>query len=238
MALFDALWGAGLSALALLVGAALASFRTPSAVATSGLQHLAAGVVCGVVAAELVPELLEGGTVVPVATGFTLGVVLMLSAEPLSQRLFGRKGSVGFALATGLDIVIDGILIGFAFAMGTRVGVLLVVAFILELGALGLAIGTRTARRGRPPSALRRMGLPLALALPVIPAAALGGVLLQAVGPAGRMGLLSFATAVMLYLVVEELLKEAHAVKEKPTATVAFFVGFGALLLLQVLMRA
>ena len=38
--------------------------------------------------------------------------------------------------------------------------------------------------------------------------------------------MLSFGTAAMLYLVVEELLVEAHEVEHTPLAAGAFFAGF------------
>jgi len=43
---------------------------------------------------------------------------------------------------------------------------------------------------------------------------------------------IAFATAALLYLVVEELLVEAHEEPETPLATVMFFVGFLVLFLL------
>jgi ZIP family zinc transporter len=43
---------------------------------------------------------------------------------------------------------------------------------------------------------------------------------------------LAFAAASFLYLVTEELLKEAHEVREAPWMTALFFAGFIGLLLL------
>jgi ZIP family zinc transporter len=37
---------------------------------------------------------------------------------------------------------------------------------------------------------------------------------------------LAFSAAALLYLVTEELLMEAHVVKEKPVATLVLFSGF------------
>ena len=39
-------------------------------------------------------------------------------------------------------------------------------------------------------------------------------------------GLLGFGVAALLYLVVEELIVEAHESKDSPLATVMFFAGF------------
>ncbi len=42
----------------------------------------------------------------------------------------------------------------------------------------------------------------------------------------------SFALVALLYLVVEELLAEAHAEPDEPLATALFFAGFRGLLIL------
>ena len=44
---------------------------------------------------------------------------------------------------------------------------------------------------------------------------------------------MGFSASVCLYLVIEELMREAHAVKEHPVANWLFFAGFLALVLLQ-----
>ena len=45
----------------------------------------------------------------------------------------------------------------------------------------------------------------------------------------------SLGAAALMYLVIEELLTEAHEVKETPLITAAFFAGFVALYLLELL---
>jgi len=56
--------------------------------------------------------------------------------------------------------------------------------------------------------------------------AILGSVLLSGASAAALAGTLSFSAAALLYLVTEELLMEAHAVEEKPIATLVLFSGF------------
>jgi len=228
-----ALGGAAAAALALVLGAALSGFRTPSPALRSTIGHLASGVVLGVVAAELVPEILENGQPLAVSIGFILGASLMVSAERISEKFFESKGNTGFLLATGLDVTVDGALIGFAFAIGTSMGGLLVLAFILELLALGLAVGGRFSKQNSKANIGAILRTACGLALPIVPAAAAGCLLLVSAGEGLRQGLLGFAVAVMLYLVTEELLKEAHETEERPVATAAFFGGFLILVLLE-----
>ncbi|MEE3327624.1 MAG: transporter [Myxococcota bacterium] len=228
-----ALWGAAAAALALILGAAVAGLRTPSARLQSVMGHLASGVVTGVVAAELVPEILETGRPGALSIGFIAGACLMISVQRISDRYFKAQGNTGFLVATGLDVTIDGLLIGFAFAIGTSVGGLLVLAFILELLALGLAVGSDSANSNTGAGSGNALRKAFILALPVVPAAAAGALLLISAGEGLRQGLMGFAVAVMLYLVTEELMKEAHETEETPVATAAFFFGFLVLVLLE-----
>jgi zinc transporter ZupT len=46
-------------------------------------------------------------------------------------------------------------------------------------------------------------------------------------------GLMGFAASIWLYLVIEELMREAHKVTEHPLANWLFFAGFLGLVLLQ-----
>jgi ZIP family zinc transporter len=60
-----------------------------------------------------------------------------------------------------------------------------------------------------------------------------GVLLLGGLGERWLEAMLAFAAAVLLYLVTEELLVEAHEVPETPLATAMFFAGFLGLLLLE-----
>ena len=57
--------------------------------------------------------------------------------------------SAGQLVAVGLDILIDGLLVGIAFAAGGREGLLLTAALSLELLSLGLAVASTLAGGGR-----------------------------------------------------------------------------------------
>lgn len=51
------------------------------------------------------------------------------------------------------------------------------------------------------------------------------------------VAVLAFATAALLYLVTEELLREAHAISDTALATAMFFIGFLLLMVLEMLSR-
>ncbi|CAM3720132.1 hypothetical protein [Deinococcus frigens] len=69
----------------------------------------------------------------------------------------------------------------------------------------------------------------------MIVGATLGGTLLQGLSGLPLEIVLSFGAAALLFLVTEELLVEAHEVKETPWITSAFFLGFIALYLIELL---
>ena len=109
---------------------------------------------------------------------------------------------------------------------------LLVLAFTLELAAVGLAIGAGSST-SKKVSAGRSAGIAAMLAAPVVPAAWVGKVMLSPMSQTFEAVLMGFATAVLLYLVIEELMREAHEVEEHPSANWLFFAGFLGLMLLQ-----
>ncbi|MDV6374784.1 ZIP family metal transporter [Deinococcus arenicola] len=234
--------------LATILGGVVASFRPPSPRVRSFVQHLAAGVVFAAVAGELLPEITAGGQPLGVVIGFTLGVGVMLAVRALVERLAPEdaeqgteetdgeatpRAVTGLLAAVGIDSLIDGLLIGVGFAAGERVGTLLVVALTLELLFLGLSVAASLGQRGvsRRQSILTVSGLSLL----VIVGATLGGTLLEGLSGLGLEIVLSFGAAALLYLVTEELLVEAHEVKETPWITSAFFLGFIALYLIELL---
>ena len=112
MFLDTAIEGAGLAALVMVTSAVIASRAKPSAAVHSAMQHLAAGVICAVVAAELIPEAMETHRPIELSLGFFAGLVLMLSAKAVSDRLGGERRRTGMLIAVGVDVAIDGLLIG------------------------------------------------------------------------------------------------------------------------------
>ena len=117
------------------------------------------------------------------------------------------------------------------FAAGARVGTLLVVALTLELLFLGVSVAASLGQSGS--SRGRTIGTVTGLSLLVIVGALIGGLLLQGISGLALEIVLSFGAAALLFLVTEELLIEAHEVRETPLITASFFAGFVALYLLE-----
>jgi zinc transporter, ZIP family len=213
-------------AAAAVFGAVVAAKLRPGPVLVSAIQHFAAGVVFAAAASEILPDLKHAGSAWATLAGGTVGVLVMLGVRTLERRV---KGPVGLMSITGIDILVDGLVLGIAFAAGAKAGILLTVALTIEVLFLGLTVANELGESGasKPKVIVSTAGLVLLLPL---------GALLG--GPVSSMPLsiqgafLAFGLIALLYLVTEELLTEAHEIKDRPWVTAMFFAGFLLLLLL------
>ncbi len=215
-------------------GGVIAAFRPPGAKLRSMIQHFAAGVVFSVAAVELLPDIVRRHLAWEVGVEFAAGVGAMLILKGFGARLektaARRTGGSPFLVAIGIDVLIDGLLLGIGFTTGAREGFLLTLALTTELTSLGLALAVEMQASGsRRAATVRRIALVSTL-LPV--GALIGSVALRFVSPPAMEIALAFGLAALLYLVTEELLVEAHAEPETPVTTAVFFGGFLLFLLI------
>lgn len=220
----------------LVISGVLARRYPPRPFLRSVILHFAGGVVFSVAAVELLPDIVKRHMPWEIALGFGLGVTLMLVIRTLAERSQRDEeeeaGAVPWGLITGIgvDVLVDGMLLGIVFSAGVKTGLLLALALAFELVSLGLALGAQFSQR--------RMPLRISTALLVGTAitfflGALASVALTSILSADVLEIvLSFGLAALLFLVTEELLTEAHEEKEGPLQTGAFFVGFLAFLIL------
>lgn len=159
--------------------------------------------------------------------GGGLGIVVMLAIKHFSKR---AEGPVAIAAVTGIDILIDGLILGISFAAGARQGLPLTIALTIEVLFLGLTLAAEFVETLASHSKVVALTGAIGLALPV-------GALLG--GPVGSLpapvlaGFYAFGLIALLYLVTEELLVEAHEQPDTPLVTSMFFVGFLLLLMLE-----
>lgn len=224
---------------AALAGSLIATVKPPTLRVRSYVQHFAAGVVFSVLAVEILPDVVHRRAPFAAMFGFVAGVATMLLIRHLAGNGNARNGSAdvllkqssaGLLAAMGLDVFIDGLLLGASFIAGEKTSVLLALALATELLALSLATVSSLHRshttrlRSLLLSTLISFLLPLGLILATALVSRLSELWME--------GILSFATAALLFLVTEELLVEAHEVPETPVATAMFFIGFLALMLI------
>lgn len=220
--------------LATVAGAVLAVVRPPGPRATSAIQHFAAGVVLAAVAGEVLPDLRDRGGYGITALGFALGVGLLLFLQRFEPEAEGGPGAgdggafpLGLVLVVGVDLVVDGLLVGVGVTLGQGAGLVLTVALTLEVLFLGLAVTAQLVQAGV--TRVRAAATTSALSLGVALGAVAGALLLDGATDRTQAMVLAFAAAALLWLVVEELLVEAHERTETPLLTTMFFVGFIAL---------
>lgn len=240
----DAVGTAGLLVLfpvgAAAVGAGVAAWRRPGPQLTSGIQHFAAGVVFAALAGEVLPDLRREGHLGAVLLGFTAGVVLLLALgayakrqEQAAEERPATEGGgpaalpLGLLSAVAIDLLIDGLLVGLGATLGSKQGLIITIALTVEILflAVSVSIGLLDQGCGR-----RRAGLVSgSLGLFCAVGALVGAAVLGAASSTVLAAVLAFGAAALLYLVVEELLVEAHEAKETPVLAAMFFVGFIAL---------
>ena len=136
--------------------------------------------------------------------------------------------SPGQLVPIGVDLLLDGLLIGIAMTAGTKQGVLLTIALTLELFSLGLTMAVQFS--AAKPSI--RVLAPTAIACLMIVGAVFGRTVLADASVHTLAGLLAFGCAALLFLVTEELLIESHESADTAVTTTMFFVGFLIFLLL------
>ncbi len=152
----------------------------------------------------------------------------MLALKAVGERI-ERRGSRRKSVAqilgpVGIDLFIDGLLLGIGFAAGAKEGVLLTLALTTELVSLGLASAISLGDAGFP--RVRSVCSILLVSSLLWLGAGLGASVLQFIPPAATEVVLAFGLAALLYLVTEELLVDAHEQPETPFITAVFFVGF------------
>jgi zinc transporter, ZIP family len=111
--------------------------------------------------------------------------------------------------AIGIDIFVDGIVLGLSFVAGAKAGLLLTIALTLEVLFLGLTV--RAELGEILGSKVKVVGAPVASLPPRI------------IG-----GFLTFGLMALLYLVTEELLVEAHKKPDGPVSAPCFSWAFSA----------
>lgn len=215
---------------AVLLGSLFAVSRRPSEGFVSAMQHLAAGVVFAAAAAEILPEVMHEASPVATFTGGALGIIVMLSLKAVAGR---AKGPVAMLGAVGVDILIDGLVLGLAFIAGAKAGLLLTIALTLEVLFLGLTMTTELGETVRSKARIFAITAGIALLLPIGAALATP---VAAFPPVIIAGFLSFGLMALLYLVTEELLVEAHEKPDTPLISAMFFIGFLGLLLIEELL--
>ncbi len=222
-----AAWLVMFPVLAGIIGAVIAVLRPPTPAVVSGVQHFAAGVVLAAVAGEVLPQLSDRGPLWLIVVGFAGGVAVLVGMRHLGgeESSPGARGlPVGFLIVVGVDLFIDGLLVGTGAAVSAETATIIAIALTVEVLFLSLSVALRLLESGA--SRFVAAAITAGLSLVVAVGAILGALLLRDAGDAALSVVLAFAAAALLWLVVEELLVEAHETPERPWTAAMFFLGF------------
>lgn len=223
-----------------LVASGLLAYRyQPREMLRSIILHFAAGVVFSVVSVELLPDVVKRHQPIEIAIGFGLGVIVMLMIRAHAERREKESDQsraalpMGFVVGIGVDILVDGLLLGTVFAAGVKTGLLLAIALSIELVSLGLALGAEFSQR--KVTFGRSVGILSAMAAAFVVGTVGSALFASRLSDEALELVLSFGLAALLFLVTEELLVEAHEEKEGPLQAGSFFGGFLLFLILGML---
>jgi len=170
-----------------------------------------------------------------VVLGFAIGVGTVLGIHRLSKTINKRNiggqyaSAAGLLIVVGIDMTIDGVLIGVSFLDNPDTGVIVAVALAVEVLFLGVA---GVVALPKEMGTARKLAVPAAFGLLLASGVTISVLALGGVTGAPIAVILAFGSAALLYLVTEELLVKAGKVPETSVSTTLFFVGFLAIFLL------
>lgn len=214
------------------LGATWTTLRPPAPKLVGAVQHFAAGVVFYAAAGEILPDMTRQGTIWTIILGGAIGIATMLLLRHLSDS--AEQGPIGLVAASGLDALIDGLVLGLGFEAGWQQGTLLAIALAVEFLFLGLSIAGAFGQGSRRRTVIGS-ATGVALAVP------LGVLIAQPIGrlpKIWRAVAFAFGLIALLYLVTEELLTEAHEKPETAWGAAMFFIGFLALTVVNEMMMS
>jgi ZIP family zinc transporter len=223
-----------------ILGGIVAKIRQPSNAWRSVIQHFTSGVVFAVVAVDLLPGISKSHEPHEVAIGFSCGVILMLLIRAYAEKVEADqhkheqvKMPIAMLGAMGVDVIVDGFLIGVSFAANEQAGQFLTIALGLEMFSLGLALSVSLSQTKL--HWITSILIIMLLATTVVISAVLSHLLIQFIPSSSIPLLLAFGLASLLYLVTEELLHEAHQLPDNAYITATFFIGFLLFLILSMM---
>ena len=259
MAVLWAAAGTGFTFLMTTLGAAMVFFFRKTV--NAGIQRVFLGFAAGVMIAAsvwslLIPAIEEAANAgmvgwIPAAGGFVLGIAFLMLMDVLLPHLHAGapkpeglsstwKRTTLLVLAVTLHNIPEGMAVGLSFALAAQHGG--DTAAITAAMALALGIGIQNFPEGAAVALpLRQEGLSVGKAFfrgsmsgivePIF------GILVVLIAGTIRPlmpWLLSFAAGAMMYVVVEELIPEAHLGEHSNTGTLGVMAGFLVMMILDV----
>lgn len=209
--------------------------------------HAAMGVMFAVIAVELMPQTLRiVDSPWVVLGGFAAGGVFFLLFDATTDFVRARMRGIRnpshsrpLYLATALDLLGDGVMIGAAATLDPKLSLLLALGQVPADVPEGFALNA-TFRRQGVKRANRLLGF-AGLGLVILVGAATSYFLLRGAPPWMTAAVLAFTAGALAILLVEEISPQAHASHDEPEPRMAglvFLGGFTLFFLLSILFDA
>jgi len=219
-----------------LAGAILAALFPINKIVKFLVQHFVSGIIFAVVAAELVPLLLDGQANWTITWGFAVAVIFVLGMHAFSHRIKERKqmGTIPYSLtsAVGVDLFLDGLLVGVAFVAGEETGALVAISLTGCSFFVAFALMGQLKKRRVATKVVTWIILISAL---LVPLGAFVGASVVALLPTNWFyEVVAFGIAALIYLALEEFFLEAHEEVHGGWLCSAFFLGFLIILLISI----
>lgn len=185
----------------------------------SVLFGVAAGIMLAVVILDLLPSAVEQGSFRQAATGFSIGIIIMLALDLVLSRIYspGLKGlngqafflKMGYLIASGIALhdLPEGIAITAGYSAQPRLGLLIALAIGLHNIPEGMATAMPLKMGGVPPLKILLVNIVISLFTPL---GAFIGLFLIYISPRQIASLLALAAGAMAFIVKNELLPESR----------------------------
>ena len=223
---------AALPATANFLGGLVAEFVDVSKRQLSLVLHLAAGIVFGVVAVELIPEALAVEPAWLPILAFVGGGIFFLGVDAVAERLArnasGSAGIIWFGVA--IDLFSDGIMIGTGTSVEFGLGLLLALGQTPADFPEGFASIATFKQQGVERA--RRLAFAAAFVVPIALGVTVGYWGVRNASEAVQYSLLAFTAGILMTVVVEKIVPEAHQEEDRRSATILLVGGFALFALL------
>lgn len=225
-------------------GGLLAEFFQTSKRTLSLALHVAAGILFGVIALELVPRSFGGAPAWVAGLAFTLGGAVYLGVDALVSRLTANKndkqsasdivrgnnkagGAWMIYVAVCVDLFSDGLLIGAGSSLSFSLALVLAVGQVTADIPEGFATMANFQDKGT--SRTQRLLIGASFLVPVLLGALITYFLLRGAAQELQLAALAFVGGMLLVAGAEEMIGEAHQANGKSKGT-AFGVVAGFVL--------
>ena len=222
---------ASLPAIGNFVGGLLAEGIDVSRRKLSLALHAAAGILMAVVGVELMPQALQAQPTWVVVLAFAAGGAFYVLVDQSIKFMEARYSSASSASSAWViffgicvDLFSDGVMIGAGSTISLNLGLLLALGQVSADLPEGFALTADFKQKGL--SRTNRLLLSAFFMLPVFLGATMGYWIVRDAPQIVKLSLLAFTAGILITLVVEGMMPEAHQVEDARLSALIFVLGF------------